>query len=65
MRIILLLLACSSPARTCAPDAGDSCKCTTTDTVRPCTDKNGASGLQFCDSGFWSDCADFADGGRD
>ena len=62
--LVLALCACSSP-RTCAPDAGDSCKCTAGDTVRACSDKNGAAGLQFCDSGFWSECSDFADGGQD
>ena len=65
MRLLLLLLGCASAPRTCAPDAGDSCKCTAADTVRSCSDKNGAAGLQFCDSGFWSECADFVDGGKD
>ena len=45
------------------PDAGESCKCTATDTVRDCVDKSGNPGLEYCTGGKWTNCATFNDGG--
>jgi hypothetical protein len=59
-----LLGGCSTAPPTCPHDAGESCACTSTDTVRSCTNKGGQAGLEVCENGMWSDCALFVDGGN-
>jgi hypothetical protein len=61
--LLLALPACHSTLTGCMPDAGETCKCTSSDTVRDCFDKRGNPGLEYCTGGMWTNCATFGDGG--